>query len=244
MGTLAAQQGIDAGQQLPGIEGLGQIIVGTGIQTLNAIIYIGLCGQHQNGRGGAALPHPAADLKAIHLRQHQIQQDQTKWLQEITPIIGQTDTLVYAKVSDIAASNVEYSGDSFEFLKQAGYKNFIGFANNGSCWVTVKEDYMRHGRILVTGNNLINSAISTRILQDQLGIYFRYLDQDYEDLKKILGVDPLKITMLKCGTFAAYHRKFGTTIRKMNPESCEINDLLNCHLLDSFGKGGLLNEWI
>lgn len=88
----------------------------------------------------------------------QIQQDQTKWLQEITPIIGQTDTLVYAKVSDIAASNVEYSGDSFEFLKQAGYKNFIGFANNGSCWVTVKEDHMRHGRILVTGNNLINSA--------------------------------------------------------------------------------------
>lgn len=88
----------------------------------------------------------------------QIQQDQTKWLQEITPIIGQTDTLVYAKVSDIAASNVEYSGDSYEFLKQAGYKNFIGFANNGSCWVTVKEDHMRHGRILVTGNNLINSA--------------------------------------------------------------------------------------
>ena len=88
----------------------------------------------------------------------QIQQDQTQWLQEITPIIGQTNTLVFAKVSDIAASNVDYSGDAFEFLKQAGYKNFIGFANNGSCWVTVKEDHMRHGRILVTGNNLINNA--------------------------------------------------------------------------------------
>lgn len=93
-------------------------------------------------------------------------------------------------------------------------------------------------------SNLINSAVSIRILQDQLGIYFRYLDQDYEDLKKILGVDPLKITMLKCGTFAAYERKFGATIRKMNPESCEINDLLVCHQVDSIGRGGMMHDWI
>lgn len=92
--------------------------------------------------------------------------------------------------------------------------------------------------------HLINSAISIRILQDQLGIYFRYLDQDYEDLKKILGIDPLKITLLKCGTFDLYQQKYGTMIRKMNPEGCEISALLNCHLVDSFGKGGLLNEWI
>ena len=30
----------------------------------------------------------------------------------------------------------------------------------------------------------------------------------------------------------------------MNPESCEINDLLTCHRIDSVGKGDLLNEWI
>jgi len=93
-------------------------------------------------------------------------------------------------------------------------------------------------------SNLINSAISIRILQDQLGIYFRYLDQDYEDLKKILGIDPLKITLLKCGTFELYERRFGKKIRAMNPEGCEINDLLNCHNVDSFGKGDILNEWI
>jgi len=70
------------------------------------------------------------------------------------------------------------------------------------------------------------------------------LDQDYEDLKKILGVDPLKITMLKCGTFAAYQRKFGTTIRKMNPESCEINDLLACHQSDSPKRRGISDDWV
>lgn len=88
----------------------------------------------------------------------QIQQDQTKWLTEVTPIIGQTDTLVYAKLTDIAEKDAAYQGDTYEFLKQAGYTNFIGFTNNGSCWVTVTENYMRHGRILVTGNNLINNA--------------------------------------------------------------------------------------
>ena len=93
-------------------------------------------------------------------------------------------------------------------------------------------------------SNLINSAVSIRILQDQLGIYFRYLDQDYEDLKKILGVDPLKITLLKCGTFAAYQYKFGGTIRKMNPESCDLNDLLACHQYDSLKRRGASDGWI
>jgi len=93
-------------------------------------------------------------------------------------------------------------------------------------------------------SNLVNSAISIRILQDQLGIYFRYLDQDYEDLKRILGIDPLKITMLKCGTFEMYEQKYGTKIRTMNPESCEISDLLTCHRHDNIGRGAILNEWI
>lgn len=117
-----------------------------------------------------------------------------------------------------------------------------------AAWTAKKEftDNYRpylHLYVELQRSNLINSAISIRILQDQLGIYFRYLDQDYEDLKKILGIDPLKITLLKCGTFELYEQKFGKKIRTMNPEGCEINDLLNCHLVD-YGKGGLLNEWL
>ena len=118
-----------------------------------------------------------------------------------------------------------------------------------AAWTAKKEfteNYRPYLHIYVEleRSNLINSAISIRILQDQLGIYFRYLDQDYEDLKKILGIDPLKITLLKCGTFEMYERRYGTKIRTMNPEGGEINDLLNCHRVDSFGKGDLLDEWI
>lgn len=118
-----------------------------------------------------------------------------------------------------------------------------------AAWTAKKEftdNYRPYMHLYVELNkiNLINSAISIRILQEQLGIYFRYLDHDYEDLKKILGIDPLKITLLKCGTFELYEQKFGKKIRPMNPEGCDINDLMNCHLLDSFGKGGILNEWV
>ena len=118
-----------------------------------------------------------------------------------------------------------------------------------AAWTAKKEFTENHRPYLhiyveLERSNLINSAISIRILQDQLGIYFRYLDQDYEDLKKILGIDPLKITLLKCGTFEMYEHKFGQKIRTMNPEGGEINDLLNCHRVDSYGKGDLLNEWI
>ena len=60
---------------------------------------------------------------------------------------------------------------------------------------TAKKEFSDNNRpylhlyVELQRNNLINCAVSIRILQDQLGIYFRYLDQDYEDLKKILGVD-------------------------------------------------------
>ena len=114
---------------------------------------------------------------------------------------------------------------------------------------TAKKEYTDNYRpylhlyVELQRSNLLNSAISIRILQEQLGIYFRYLDQDYEDLKKILGVDPLQITLLKCGTFELYEQKYGS-IRSMNPETCEINDLLACHMYDGIGKGAYLNEWI
>lgn len=91
---------------------------------------------------------------------------------------------------------------------------------------------------------LTTSAVSLQVLQEQLGVYFKYMDQDYQDLKKILGIDPLKITLVKCGTFAAYRKKFGADIRKMNPESCEINDLLECHSHEGIGRRGQIYEWV
>ena len=50
-------------------------------------------------------------------------------------------------------------------------------------------------------------AMSTDILKELLTTYFKYIDQDYRDLKKILGMDPLVVTILRCGTFHLYESR-------------------------------------
>ena len=99
---------------------------------------------------------------------------------------------------------------------------------------TAKKEYSPENRPLMhlyvemSPHSLTSSAISTQILREHLSVYFKYVDHDYQDLKKILGLDPLKITILKCGTFETYQQRFGRSIRRMNPEGCELSDLLAC----------------
>lgn len=115
---------------------------------------------------------------------------------------------------------------------------------------TAKKEFNEQNRpylhlyVEMERSNLTTSAVSSQILQEQIGVYFKYLDQDYQDLKKILGIDPLKITILKCGTFAAYRRKFGEEIRRINPEGCEINELLTCYRYNRVEQGDTGYEWV
>ena len=104
-------------------------------------------------------------------------------------------------------------------------------------WTAAKEftennrPYL-HLYVELQREELANSTVSSRVLKEQLSSNFRYFDQDYEGVKRFLGMDPLKITLLKCGTFAAYEKKYGTSIFAMNPKACDINNLLTCHLSD------------
>lgn len=73
---------------------------------------------------------------------------------------------------------------------------------------------------------MISSAVSVQVIREHLSVYFKYVDQDYTDLKKILGMDPLKITILKTGTFKNYENKFGGLLRRINPPEYEVSRLL------------------
>ena len=74
---------------------------------------------------------------------------------------------------------------------------------------------------------LSGMAVSTDVLKEHLSVYFKYLDSDYNDLKRILGVDPLKITIVKCGAFEAYENACGRRIRRVNPTQLEISGFLS-----------------
>lgn len=99
-------------------------------------------------------------------------------------------------------------------------------------WVALKEFTQDKGRpylhlyVELSGNMVVNRAVSREILKDHLTIYFKYVDQDYHDLKRILGMDPLEVTILKCGTFAVYEEKNGKKLRHINPSIHDVKDLI------------------
>lgn len=90
--------------------------------------------------------------------QNAIEADINLWKAEVSPLLGHLDTLVFAQNSDIATGAGNYSGEKFQFLLQAGFQNFLGFCTSGTPWANLTEDYMRMGRLMVSGNNIRNHA--------------------------------------------------------------------------------------
>jgi hypothetical protein len=73
----ATQQGFDAGDELAGAEGLGDVIVGAHFEADNAVGFIAARGQHENGKPveGFVLADFTANVQAGHFREHQIEQE-------------------------------------------------------------------------------------------------------------------------------------------------------------------------
>lgn len=82
----------------------------------------------------------------------EIQSDLNLWKEEITPVIGETDILVFAQGSDIGT----YSGSKFNVLQNAGYHYYLGFAENRSSG-QVGSNFIVHNRLLVTGSQMAHT---------------------------------------------------------------------------------------
>lgn len=83
-----------------------------------------------------------------------------------------------------------------------------------------------HLYVELTPDSMYQRAITIEVIRQHLSVYFHYVDQDYKDLKKILGIEPLQITLLKVGTFELYENNYGQSIECMNPSMHEIQKLL------------------
>lgn len=98
-------------------------------------------------------------------------------------------------------------------------------------WIAVKEytDENRpylHLYIEIEKEEMIHHAVNTEIIRNLLTAYFKYIDQDYRDLKKILGMDPLCVSLLRCGSFQTYENTYHQKMRHMNPSHYQIEKLL------------------
>ncbi len=92
------------------------------------------------------------------LKADEIQADLNLWKAEVTPLLGDVDTLVFAKNSDIGKAEEAYSGGKYELLKGAGFTRFLGFCDDSDPWTLISDDYVRQGRLLVTGTSLTSIA--------------------------------------------------------------------------------------
>lgn len=88
----------------------------------------------------------------------QIQSDMNKWTSEVTPILGDVDIMVFAQNSDIKSS-ILYTGSKYEYLKSMGFNYFLGFCSDGDPFTFIADEYIRQGRLMVTGNNIKKNDI-------------------------------------------------------------------------------------
>ena len=69
-------------------------------------------------------------------------------------------------------------------------------------------------------------VLSQKILQEHFSIYFRFYDGDYNDLKRLLGIDPLQVTMLPSGTIRQYEQSIGRKMIRVGAPQEMVLDLL------------------
>ena len=86
---------------------------------------------------------------------NEIQADITTWTSEVLPILGEAQTLVYAKQSDISTTG-DYTGNKYTVLYNAGFRYFITSGNKPSA--TINANYVRQIRLMVTGTTMANAG--------------------------------------------------------------------------------------
>ena len=87
-----------------------------------------------------------------------------------------------------------------------------------------------HFYVEVQAAALAQQALSEELLRSHFEIYFTYLDNDYKNLKKILGMEPLQISFLRVGSFEEYKLRIGSGIEKINPARMSLQKLLDCQI--------------
>ena len=93
-----------------------------------------------------------ADMEYADFGVAGLEEDMGKWFDQITPILGETDILVYPTGGDIKGQEA-YSGSKYEALQGYGFRYFVG-VDNGAAWGMTTGDYARQMRTLVTADYL------------------------------------------------------------------------------------------
>jgi len=81
-----------------------------------------------------------------------VQEDLQKWRSQISPVIGELDTIVFARGGDIG----DYTGGKFDVLTAAGFRFMI--KSSETPYTEINNAFVRQSRLMVTGENMVAKA--------------------------------------------------------------------------------------
>ena len=82
----------------------------------------------------------------------QVREDLQKWKSQIAPVIGELDTIVFARGTDIG----DYTGGKFDVLYEHGFRFMVKSAE--APYTEVNNAFVRQSRLMVTGENMVSKA--------------------------------------------------------------------------------------
>ncbi|MCR5295734.1 MAG: polysaccharide deacetylase [Lachnospiraceae bacterium] len=96
--------------------------------------------------------------------------DQEKWQNTVAPILGKTDTIIFAHGNDIGSFR-DYSEDNekYAYLKSMGYDFYANVDASTKYWVQIRQNYVRQGRIDCDGYQMwraLSGAAKTNVFED------------------------------------------------------------------------------
>lgn len=88
--------------------------------------------------------HTWGHLNVQEASLERLQRDTNKFKENVDPIIGGTDIIIFAFGTDLTESE-DYSGEKFEYYKQQGYNYFCN-VDSSKYFVQLRDNYLRMGR--------------------------------------------------------------------------------------------------
>jgi len=65
------------------------------------------------------------------------------------------------------------------------------------------------------------------LIKEQLEIFFKYVDSDYKNLKRMLGIEPLQVHILPYGVIKSHKDSIRHKMPSVNPSHFDITEILN-----------------
>ena len=84
-----------------------------------------------------------------------LQEDNEKWMNTVAPIVGATDTIIFAHGTDLCgAEDYSYDNEKFAYFKSVGYNYYANVDGSVPVWTQIRDNYVRTGRINIDGFRL------------------------------------------------------------------------------------------